>query len=85
MIKLLLLKKNKKLFSILYYNNINKFHAFKIKNDFENVQENGEFRFENDLKDSICSAVECLLLSNCVLQDNVLSVRNVISPYSNNN
>ena len=48
--KQLLLRK-KKHFSIFHYQirNAYKFRAFMIKNDFENLSQSGEFRFENSL------------------------------------
>ena len=46
------LKKYEKLYFIFYYKNRNtsQFLVFMIKNDFKNVSESGEFRFENSLK-----------------------------------
>ena len=50
--KPLSLEKNDKLYFIFYYKNRNtsQFLVFMIKNDFKNVSESGEFRFENSLK-----------------------------------
>ena len=44
--KPLLLNKNEKLYFIFYYINTCQSHAFRTKNDFENMSENGEFKIE---------------------------------------
>ena len=48
------LKKKEKCYSIFYYKNRNawQFHALTIKNDFGNLTERGEFKFENNLNES---------------------------------
>ena len=50
--KSLPLKKNNKRYSIFCNRNKNtcQFHVFMIKNDFRNMSERVEFRFENTLK-----------------------------------
>ena len=46
------LRKNRKRYPVFDYErrNIYKFNAFTIKNDFENLSENAEFRVENSHK-----------------------------------
>ena len=66
--KILRLKKMRKCYSIFYHKNRNtyQFHAFTIKNDFQNISGSDEFRFrekpyvhEGECKSTVLKNIGC--------------------------